>query len=473
MRLQGAAAGRRDLDPGEHRLEDDVHLEHREAGAEAAAAAAAEGDPGVGARVGIEEALRPEGVGLRIDIRVVMDEVGVRDHVAAGLVGPAADLDLADHPARAGDREDRAAAQRLADRGGHVLVASRVDLRDEPGQNVGRADEALEGPGELGGGGLVAGDEQRHQLVPQLLVGHRRAVLVAGEEHHREHVVAALGVATLVDQRLDLLVGLGADPEEAADHRVQPAEALHRGDQADRAHRELEHVGEQAAKRVEALAPLEPEDRPQDHLEGQRLHVGMERDRALGRPGLDLGLGDRGDDAAQRLHPLAVEGRQQQLPLAHVTALVEQQDRVGADDRQQDRAALARVEHLRRGGEDRLDVLGPGHHHEGIDPEQVQGERLAVPRPALLQVRDRARLPAERLIGAGRRGPFREAAGGGHRLNATRTGWPASANSSHMTEVTASSGYPVVSLRLIELPALRLKASPPPSARSRPEEARA
>ena len=33
-------------------------------------------------------------------------------------------------------------------------------------------------------------DEQRHQLVAQLLVGHRRAVLVARLEQHRQHVVA-------------------------------------------------------------------------------------------------------------------------------------------------------------------------------------------------------------------------------------------------------------------------------------------
>ena len=51
----------------------------------------------------------------------------------------------------------------------------------------------------------MAGDEQRHELVAQLLVGHRRAVLVARDEQHREHVVALARLgAALVDQREQL-----------------------------------------------------------------------------------------------------------------------------------------------------------------------------------------------------------------------------------------------------------------------------
>ena len=53
----------------------------------------------------------------------------------------------------------------------------------------------------------MAGDEQRHELVAQLAVGHRLPVLVARREQHREHVVALLpGAAALVDQGEDQLV---------------------------------------------------------------------------------------------------------------------------------------------------------------------------------------------------------------------------------------------------------------------------
>ncbi len=337
-----------------------------------------------------------------------MDEVGVGYEVAAGAVGAAADLDLGDDAARAGDREHRAAAQGLADRRGHVGVLARVDVGGQLRERIRVAEQALEGPGELGRGGLVAGDEQGHQLVAKLDVRHRRAIFVAGEEQHREDVVAVAGIrAAFVDQALDLLVGLLAHREEVADRGEQAAEPLQRRDQADRAHRELGHLADQDPQPLESLAAIEAEDRAQDHLEGELLHVGMERDRAAGRPALDLGSGDVGHEAAQRLHLLAVEGRQHQLPLGQMAILVEQEDRVRPDHGEQDRAALAGVENIRRRREDRLDVLGAGHHHERVDAEQIECERLAVARPATLEIRDRTRLPGKRLPGARRARPLR------------------------------------------------------------------
>ena len=61
----------------------------------------------------------------------------------------------------------------------------------------------------------MAGDEQGHQLVADLLLGHRRAVLVAGVEQHGQDVVAvrALGAA-LGDQLEHQLVDLGLDAHE-------------------------------------------------------------------------------------------------------------------------------------------------------------------------------------------------------------------------------------------------------------------
>ena len=47
----------------------------------------------------------------------------------------------------------------------------------------------------------MAGGQERHQLVPQLLGRHGRAVLVASGEEHREDVVGVLiaGGAALLD----------------------------------------------------------------------------------------------------------------------------------------------------------------------------------------------------------------------------------------------------------------------------------
>ena len=74
---------------------------------------------------------------------------------------------------------------------------------------------------------------------------------------------------------------------------------------------------------------------------------GSSSKRLAARPALDLALGHLAHELAVALHPLAVERRQHQLALAHVRALVEQQHRVVADQRQQDHVALAGVEDLR------------------------------------------------------------------------------------------------------------------------------
>src|SRR5438552_2992211 len=84
---QGSGSAARQLEPtgagvepeapyhgGQHGL----HLEQREAGAEAAPAAAAERDPRVGAGRLLEEALGAERVRLGIHVGVVVDEVRVR-----------------------------------------------------------------------------------------------------------------------------------------------------------------------------------------------------------------------------------------------------------------------------------------------------------------------------------------------------------------------------------------------------------
>ena len=66
----------------------------------------------------------------------------------------------------------------------------------------------------------------------------------------------------------------------------------------------------------------------------------------------DLALGDLRHQARERSHRLAVEGRQHQLALLEVRSLVEQDHGVAADDRLEDPRALARVQHVRGGGED-------------------------------------------------------------------------------------------------------------------------
>src|SRR5579875_812704 len=71
-------ARRRQLEPPERAAEHDLHLLQGEARAQAAPAPAPEWDPGVRSGGLPEEALGPEGIGLRIDLRVVVDEEDAR-----------------------------------------------------------------------------------------------------------------------------------------------------------------------------------------------------------------------------------------------------------------------------------------------------------------------------------------------------------------------------------------------------------
>ena len=134
---------------------------------------------------------------------------------------------------------------------------------------------------------------------------------------------------------------------------------------------------------LEPLALLEAEHGAEDDLERDRLHPGSQPVRLAARPALDLLAGDLGHQLAVALHPLAVERGQQQLALFHVRALVEQQQRVLAEHRQQDPVGLAGVEHARVAGEHLLDVLGIGQHHPRPLVDDPERERLPEARRAL------------------------------------------------------------------------------------------
>ena len=131
----------------------------------------------------------------------------------------------------------------------------------------------------------MAGDQQRHQLVAQLLLGHRRAVLVARREQHRQHVVALLGVglgAALVDQLEEQRVGLVAQRARSAPTgracRAALEERQHRRRAGCRARGSRSSRSRSASSRG---ARVEPEDRAQDHLERERLEARVQRDRLV------------------------------------------------------------------------------------------------------------------------------------------------------------------------------------------------
>ena len=127
-------------------------------------------------------------------------------------------------------------------------------------------------------------------------------------------------------------------------------------------------------------------------------------------PAADLGLGEAGDQVLVAAQRVPVERRHQQLAGALVLGGVDEQQRVLAHHRAEDRVALAGVEDLGVTREDLLDVLGPVEHDEasalGQDPDRedvavapVQRRDELVPEPQQPDALQRSRAAAARAAG--------------------------------------------------------------------------
>ena len=256
--------------------------------------------------------------------------------------------------------------------------------------DLGVAEDQVEGPGEAGRGRLVAGEQQGHQLVAEVGVGEALAVLEAGEDQRGEDVVALLEVvprAVLGDLGVEQVVDLAEPVLEAVPDVLAAAEAAQQqGAQLDPVRPGLgQEVAEQVAQALEPRPVGDAEHDPEDHLERDRLHVGMERELPPERPGVDLGVDDRGHHRLQRPHPLAVEGRQHQLPVREVVGAFEQEQRAGADDRLEEDVATGwkAVIRLAVEGLDRRRV--GDHHHRPLEAEEGEAERVAEVAPAAIE----------------------------------------------------------------------------------------
>jgi hypothetical protein len=167
-------------------------------------------------------------------------------------------------------------------------------------------------------------------------------------------------------------------------------------------------VLEDLTQPVELGALVDTEHRAHDHLEGHRLHARPELERLPVRPAVDLALRDLAHNLAVALHALPVEGRQEQLALAHVRSLVEQQYRVVAEDRLQHHVGLAGMEHARVAREHLPHVVGVGDHHPAALLGDAQRERVSVALAAALEEGADARHPADGLQHAWVARPGRE-----------------------------------------------------------------
>ena len=264
----------------------------------------------------------------------------------------------------------------------------------------------------------MAGAEHGDQLVAQLFVAHRAAVVVAGLQQQREHVVVALLAgfdlrAAQADLLVDELVERFARAQEARPGAAGAEVAAQGGEGGDQA----DALAEVVDQRLEAGQPLlvvDAEDGAHDHRQGDPLGVGAQREGLADRPGLHLPARRLADQLAVAAHPLAVEGRQQQLALLHVRRVVEGQHRVRAERRlEHGRVGLAGVELLGRAGEDRFDQGRVGDVERRPKKGKERREDVAVAALQLDQEAERVAGVAQRLQ-QGRRLRARAAGRGGH-----------------------------------------------------------
>ena len=268
---------------------------------------------------------------------------------------------------------------------------------------LGRADEALPGPGERVRGRLVAGEDEGQELVADLAVAQFLAVLGPGQEELGEDVAAlaeVVGAAAAGDHRVGRTVEeVERDPGES-DRLV--AEEVHQlADLGDRLGRD----GDQALGRepqpvlggVAARDALDPEDPGHDHVERDRLHPRRQRERPADRPAIDLALGGGRDRTRVALDRLAVKVGEEQLALPHVPGAERGQDRVRADDRRQRRLRRQRRRHLGVGGEERADVIRVADDHQAARHRGPHPEGLAEAPPGAEDELDLALVEAEDL----------------------------------------------------------------------------
>ena len=222
----------------------------------------------------------------------------------------------------------------------------------------------------------MAGDEERDELVAELLVGHRRAVLVARIEEEREDVGTSCPVPTAAP---DLVVEDAVALLHCAEEPPVVAEAteidLHERDQERRPRAELQHALGDPNHLLQTRA-LEAEHRPDDHAEGDVLHRLVERERLAVREGVDRVVRDVEHRLPVDLHPLSEERREQELPLSTVLLTIDHEHGAIAEERRERLVEAPRLERLPIVEEDLLHVLGIGEDDE-LEPEQPHRKGLA------------------------------------------------------------------------------------------------
>ena len=192
-------------------------------------------------------------------------------------------------------------------------------------------------PRERRGRRLVAGDQQRDQLVVHLVLAQRPALVVARVEHHREHVGAPRRPLRAAAADLRAQDGARA-PRVAAGTAPTGSEARGRCwshvNEEGRVRARIEHPAERVRELREARTLGDAEDRAQDDLERDRLH--RTRARRTPRRGASRRSSRppcRSSSARRRCIRSPWNAGKHHLSLPEVLGAVEQQQRVLPEER--------------------------------------------------------------------------------------------------------------------------------------------
>jgi hypothetical protein len=207
----------------------------------------------------------------------------------------------------------------------------------------------------------VAGDEHRHELVAQLGVGHRAAVLVARVQQHRQQVVARAGPRVAlgdgrelraalgdlgVDQRVDARPLAAVRAPRAAGTEVDPRQPrrVAGGDRQ----RQVEQRRQQAAQLVAAGRVAHAEDDLEDHVHRDPVHDRAGRDRRVRGPGGDVLQCALAREPLPARQPPAVQRPEDDSAQPQVLGLVEHDHRARSRRLLEQPVGLARVRDLGR-----------------------------------------------------------------------------------------------------------------------------
>ncbi len=130
----------------------------------------------------------------------------------------------------------------------------------------------------------MSGEEERHDLVADLPLGHAGALVVAREEQQREQVTAVLARSALADDPVDDVVEAARRAREAS---VPRSREPCRHEEPEAGEAQVVEVLDLGAEPGDLLDPgrdVGVEQRPGDDPERQRRHLVVEIDGRAVRP---------------------------------------------------------------------------------------------------------------------------------------------------------------------------------------------